>query len=204
MWRACLVLTLACLLTGCGDEPETLTAEGYRQRGDASFTAGDHLLEKHKEGGLDARGAETTLAEAVRAYVDAGNDLIRAFRMEDPLPERREQRALLAFRVGRALSTAAQHGVTHPYRERLAERAVFWFGEARAIEDQLIYATFEQAVLFESDILTLRDLVRAREAYRRFLEDAAGREDDTAVRIRKRAEARVEALDAQLSDPLGG
>ena len=184
-----------CSLGACGYDapPPELSAEAYRVRGDAAFTAADQMMETVRAGGTADGGM--LHAEAVDAYVEAANDLIRAFRMEDPVPERTEQRALLAFRIGRALSSASRRGITHPHRGTLGRRAVLWFGEAVALQPSLAYAHFERAVMFESDVHAVRDLDRARQAYTRFLEETAGRDPDpTLTRLRTRAGERVSAL----------
>jgi hypothetical protein len=188
------------LLSACGDGQATLDAEGYRERADAAFAAGDRLMEEAGGSAAAAVGSEagSLHAEAIAAWVEAANDLIRAFRMEDPTPARRGVRALMAFRIGRSLSNAARYGVAHPHRDHFAQRALFWFGEAQALEPTLHAATFERAVLFDSEIGVVRDPSRAHAGYADFLAAVPAPGDGTQARLRARAQQRHDELDRLL------
>jgi len=201
-----VVLILLVSLPGCGSEETKLSAEEWRKRGDASFFAADELMENvDPKSGAETSGVagvdpDALRAEAVRAYVEAGNSFIRAFRLEDPLPERRELRGMTAFRIGRALSNAARQGVTHPHRDTLARRAVDWFGEALNLLPALHAAEFERAELYDSEIAEVRDLYRARDAYGRFLEASPSDSAQAPVlaRLQEIAARRHAALTKQL------
>jgi hypothetical protein len=111
---------------------------------------------------------------------------------------------MLAFRVGRALSKASLQGVTHPYRDAMAGRAVTWFGEARGLAPALLATHYECAALFESEIAGVRDLDRARAAYARYLRESDPESpSEREQQFRKRAAERVEALGALLGPAPG-
>lgn len=204
--RGAAVLLLLAALPGCGSGETDPTAETWRKRGEASFFAADQLMERvDVQAGTQTDAAAgvdrgTLRAEAVAAYVEAANGLIRAFRLEDPLPELREKRAMTTFRIGRALSNASRHGVAHPRRDHLARRSVFWFGEALGLMPTLHAAEFERAVLYDSEIAAVRDLYRARDAYARFLRVAPTGAAQTPVfaRLQEIAERRQAALTKEL------
>ena len=200
MMRLVLCLVFA-LLVGCGSEEGERSAEEWRRLGDAAFAAGDGAAdaEQRLRGSLPGPLGHS---EAVSAWIEAANDFIFAFRMEDPVEARREMRAMLAFRAGRALSKAALHGVAHPHRDSLAKRAVGWFGEARSLEPALRAALYERAVLFESEIGSVRDLVRARDAYVRYVaevEALATEPSEREAAFRNRAAARLGEIEKRFA-----
>lgn len=187
---------LALLLAACSESDRDGTAVGWKETGDAAFTAGDEMFARAESGRLPE-----VREEAVAAWVEAANAYIYSFRLEDPVESRRTTRAMLAFRVGRALSKASLHGVTHPYRDQMAERAVRWFAEAYALEPGLRASHYERAVLFDSEIASVRDLLRARRAYRRFVRESGAAGASPSQREQAflaRADERLTALEALL------
>ena len=79
---------------------------------------------------------------------------------------------------------------------------VGWFGEARALEPALRATRYERAVLFESEIESVRDLVRARDAYARYVAavEALGTEPGEREKAyAKRAAARHAELEKLLA-----
>ncbi|MDJ0521994.1 MAG: hypothetical protein QNJ90_07950 [Planctomycetota bacterium] len=183
--RTAFLLCIGLLLTGCGPTDDPGTAQTWIARADEAFAEGDKLAQD-----------PAALSDAVAAWRRAGSDYVRAFRLEDPTPERAEARALLAFRIGRAWSKAARESADEPRRGAHGDRALFWFAHARRLEPGLRQAWYERALLFDSDIADVADGVRAREAYEKYVAavEAAGDVPDGERERVKRARERLEVL----------
>jgi len=167
----CLLLAGALLgLVGCGEPPSAGTPVDWLAAGDG--------------------------ATARRAWREAAQDYLKAFRLEEPAPARRGARARLAFRIGEAWAAAAPEASLPRLREDRAERALFWFGHALALDAGLRQAWFERARIQDGDITGVRDLTGAHDAYAAYVESFAGGEPE-GERERSQmalARQRVEAL----------
>ena len=193
------------LCTACGGGDEELGSEGWKARADEAFALGDAHSRAVAELEQDPETPSQILmdgrAEAVLSWRQAARDYRRAFRLEDPLPERAEPRALLAFRAGRALSKAARSSLDIDQQDARATEAFLWFGEALALSPTLRAVWFERAVLHDSGIGSVTDPGRAVSAYWSYLaavEQTGEVSENEELRV-ERAKARIKAV-----QPAGG
>lgn len=153
MRRALLLLPLLCALAACGpDAEEVPSPEALKAEGDR----------------LAAAAEWGRAAESYRL----------AFSVEDPVPERAEARAWLAYLRGVALARVPQ-----------AEDAGRWLDRALRLDPGLYVAHFERGLLRDGRHPETTDRREARAALERFLaasEAAGGLPADEA----KSAEAR--------------
>ncbi len=182
--RTAAVLLFGVLLAACGDVDDAGRPAEWVQRADEAFAEGDRLAT-----------SPSTLPDAVAAWQQAGRHYVKAFRLEEPLPERAAARAMLAFRVARSWSKSARSGSDEALRASHADRALFWFGQARKLQPAMRHVQFERAVLYDSDIEDVRDPTRAREAYEAYVAavteagSAGGSEAERLTLARERIKA---------------
>ena len=181
-----LALTGLLLVAACDGRDDPGTSAAWTGQADQAFAEGDRLA---------AEAASTP--EAITAWRRAGAGYLKAFRLEDPVEERREARAMLAFRIGRSWSKAARLGSDPRQRGMQADRALFWFAHARRIEPALHPVLFERALLLDSDIDDVRDPTRARASYESYVAAVAEAGSDVtaseAERVAK-AQERIKVL----------
>ena len=188
------VCVAACVLAaGCGEAPEPQPGVLIEQadeafaRGESSYRAS--LSDDSIDGARDARA---TAAEAWSRAADAYRD---AFRLLDPTPAFGTQRALVGFRIARALGKAAEVGVAPRVRDFRAQEALLWLAQVERLAPEMRQVWYERAVLHESDVERVRDPMRAHAAYTRYLQMVAeagpvpGAEAERVAHARARAAA---------------
>jgi hypothetical protein len=172
------------LLAACGGASPERDAASWAREGAARFAEAQAYV------------GEGAMAQARPAWREAARAFLNAFRLEDPVPERREVRALLAFRAGRALGLGARQAAQGDGAARRAQGAFFWLGEAEALEPALRQVHYERALLRDGDIPGVADPDAARIAYQRYLARlpaGGGVPESERARV-ERARERVEAL----------
>lgn len=192
---AAALLLLACLGACGGEEPppsfEALMADGH-----AAFERGeDAVMAARTEASFD--GSLEGFAEAVEAWMQAASAYRRAYRLLDPVPELREQRAMLAFRIARTFAKAARHGQDPDWADLRADHAFLWLDQTGRLVPAMRQVHYERARLFDSEVGSARDLVAAHAAYARYVAAVDAVEGGVPEAERPRvthARERVEAL----------
>lgn len=183
--RSFYALALLACVAACGGSGDPGTAASWTRSADDAFALGERLA-----------ADPATAGDAVQAFREAGADYVRAFRFEEPVPERAARRAQLALRIGRAWAAAARLGTQERLRSTHGDRALFWFGHALRLQPDLHAALLARARLFDSDIPDVRDLTRALEAYEGYVAAyaAVGQAGPPVTTQLQQAQKRIEAL----------
>lgn len=173
MHQACRSWVLVLLVAaGCGEVAAPQAAD-LMEQADAAFARGEEAYDAARSAATFDEG-RAQRAAAVAAWHAAGRTYRDAFRLLDPLPVNRTQRALASFRAARAFGKAAEIGVESRKRNWRADVALLWLAQVEQLAPEMRQVWYERAVLFDSDVEGVRNPLRAHAAYTRYLELATG------------------------------
>lgn len=167
-----LLLTSVLVLAACAEDgpaPLTDRVAHWKAEGDAAFS-------------------ERSWDRAIEAYQNL-------FALLDPVPARRDVRAVVAFRIGRGHAALARQETSELRLSTMARYARIWLREALALRPALHQVWFERAQLLELErVHPQRDeaLVKAYRAYVAGTSEGAPG-DEEAVRVRL-AQTRLKEL----------